>query len=91
MTTDISVIKEELKGFEEVDSPFEIQSDRFIKYITLDDGIQQFYKGGKYLRMGDNKVFFSDNGRVKSFKIKEGFIFLDHGKILKTLKVTVEL
>ena len=71
MTTDISVIKEELKGFEEVDSPFEIQSDRFIKYITLDDGIQQFYKGGKYLRMGDNKVFFSDNGRVKSFKIKE--------------------
>ena len=71
MTTDISVIKEELKGFEEVDSPFELQSDRFIKYITLNDGIQQFYTGGKYLRMGDNKVFFSDNGRVKSFKIKE--------------------
>ena len=37
-------------------SPYDIQIGKNVKYITLKDGSEYFYTGGKYIRMGDNKI-----------------------------------
>ena len=87
MTTDITEIKKELEGFEEVDSPFDLIPGDIIKYITHKNGKQCFYTGGAYKRMGDNKVFLEDKGRTKSFEIN---IVDRDGSILYSSRIFVK-
>ena len=87
MTTDITQIKKELQGFEQIDSPFDLIPGDIIKYITHKDGKQCFFTGGSYKRMGDNKVFLEDKGRIKSFDIN---IVDKDGSILYSSRIFVK-
>jgi len=87
MTTDITQIKKELDGFEEVDSPFDLVPGDIIKYITIKSGKQCFFTGGTYKRMGDNKVYLEDKGRTKSFQIN---VLDKDGTILYSSRIFVK-
>ena len=56
MSQDLSFIKEELSTCEEFTSPFDIDIQSHVKYITLKDRQEYFYTGGKYIGMIDNKI-----------------------------------
>jgi len=75
MSQDISYIKQELKGCEEVDSPYDITIGQFVKYITLTDGDEYFHGGGIYTRMGDNKIFLKNGSTLMNVPL----IYQDKG------------
>ena len=54
MSQDIQFIKKILSTCEEIDSIFDIKKGDIVRYITIDDGSEFFYEGGKYLKMLDN-------------------------------------
>ena len=56
MTTDISSIRKSLKNCEEISLPCDLEKGCIIKYITLKDGNEVFYQGGKYAYMGNKKI-----------------------------------
>ena len=64
MSQNISYIRQQLKEYEEVDSPFEIQKGDSVKYITIQDEDEYFYDGGLYERMGDNKIVLMNDKKV---------------------------
>ena len=45
MITDIKRIKQELNGYEEVESIYDLPSNVYVKYITLKDKKESFYLG----------------------------------------------
>ena len=83
MSQNINYIRNELQGFIEVDSVFDIKKGDLVKYITLDEDTDEeyFYKGGKYIKMGDNKMYI-DSGNVSSVILKH--INSDGSLIYKT-------
>jgi len=62
MIKDVSVILKELENYEEIEMPYNFNSNCHIKYITiLKNGEESFFKGGKYVsRMNDDLLL--DNG-----------------------------
>lgn len=56
MSQDLSFIKQELANCEEFSSPFDIEINARVKYITLKDKQEYFYTGGSYVGMSDNKI-----------------------------------
>jgi len=56
MSQDLDEIKQELINCEEFSSPFDIDINSHVKYITLKDKQEYFYKGGKYVGMTDNMI-----------------------------------
>jgi len=56
MSQDLSFIKKELSTCEEFTSPFDIDIESHVKYITLKDRQEYFHTGGKYIGMIDNKI-----------------------------------
>ena len=56
MSQDLSFIKQELINCEEFTSPFDIEINALVKYITLKDKQEYFYTGGTYVGMVDNKI-----------------------------------
>ena len=78
MIKDISKIREELKGYEEVDLPYEFYKGCHIKYITLKGDDESFYTGGKFKYFGDNCIFLENKCRSWSVptikKNKDGSI-----------------
>ena len=75
MSQDIKYIKEELKICEEVESPYDIKIGKHVKYITITDGDEYFHDGGKYLKMGDNKIILKDGSKL----INVPLIYKDKG------------
>uniref|UniRef100_A0A6C0F675 Uncharacterized protein n=1 Tax=viral metagenome TaxID=1070528 RepID=A0A6C0F675_9ZZZZ len=71
MSQDISYIRNELNGFYEIESVYDINIGDIVKYITIDinDDEEYFHDGGKYIRMGDN-VIYVDNGKITPVPIK---------------------
>ena len=57
MIKDISRIREELEGYNEVFYPYEFPKGIHIKYITLRGEDESFYPGGKFQCMGDNCLY----------------------------------
>ena len=78
MTTDIKKIKEELKGFSQVELPYDIQKNTPIKYLCIKDNQEKFYTGGKFVRFGNNCLVLSNgssNWSVNKYiKDKDGTI-----------------
>ena len=68
MIKDISKIREELKGYEEVD-PEEFKKGCHIKYITLKDDDESFYTGGKFQYFGNDCIFLEHKCRTWSVPI----------------------
>ena len=56
MITDLNIIRKELEECYEVEMPYNFKSDCRIKYITIKDNKEYFYQGGKFRRMGNNKI-----------------------------------
>ena len=71
MSQDLTFIRNELKGFKEIDSPFDLKKGKCVKYITIKDGEEYFYTGGKYKRMGDNKIFLEAKPSSCILQIKD--------------------
>ena len=68
MIKDISKIREELKGYEEVD-PEEFKKGCHIKYITLKDDDESFYTGGKFQYFGNDCIVLEHKCRTWSVPI----------------------
>lgn len=71
MSQDLTFIRNELKGFKEVNSPFDLKKGKYVKYITIKGGEEYFYTGGKYKRMGDNKIFIEAKPSSCILQIKD--------------------
>ena len=66
MTTNIETIREELNSHEEIEMPYLFDNDIHIKYITMKNNRSVFYRGGKYHRMGNEKIYLTNNGKMWS-------------------------
>jgi hypothetical protein len=79
MINDINIIKNELKSLYEVKMPFNFTNDSIIKYITIKDNKEFFYKGGKFKNIGNQKIFLynvSNTWAVPiNYKDKKGNIY----------------
>lgn len=62
MSRDLNTILIELKGFEEIEFPYPLKPDTHIKYITILDDMETFYRGGRYVRFGNDKIFLTNGG-----------------------------
>lgn len=69
MTQNLKTIKKELNNCKEINSVYDIKKNQIIKYITLKNNEEYFYTGGKFIRMGNNKIFFNKNGSTKSLQL----------------------
>jgi hypothetical protein len=60
---DIKLIHLHLEGCVEIEMPYPLNENTLIKYITLKDGEESFYTGGRYVRMLNERVLLSNTGR----------------------------
>ena len=60
---DIKLIQQHLEGCVEIEMPYPLKENILIKYITLKDGEESFYTGGRYVRMLNERVLLSNTGR----------------------------
>jgi len=70
MTTNISTIKNELKGFEEVEIPYIFIKGEPVKYITMKLDEELFYIGGNFVRMGNERIVINNGGSQWSFRTR---------------------
>ena len=66
---DISEIKKELLGFEEIELPHILKKDKsYLKYITIINDEEFFFDGGYFQRMGNEKIFFKKGKQYKNIQ-----------------------
>jgi hypothetical protein len=63
MITDMAIIKKHLIDHVEIELPYPLEKDIMIKYITMKDGEQSFYTGGRFINMLNEKIILSNAGR----------------------------
>jgi hypothetical protein len=66
MIKDISIIRKELDGYEEVEIPFNFERGCNIKYITLKDDDESFYLGGEFKNIGNDCIILKNNNKTWS-------------------------
>jgi len=78
MITDINKIKEELKGFSQIDFPYNINKGCLVKYLTIKDNNEFFHLGGNFVRFGNDSLVLTKSNQTwsipKYIKDKEGNI-----------------
>jgi hypothetical protein len=62
MIQDLNTIFVELKGFVEIEFPYPLKPDTHIKYITILNNEEAFYRGGRFVRFGNDKIFLTNGG-----------------------------
>ena len=87
MSQDIQFIKKILSTCEEIDSIFDLKKGDIVRYITIDDGSEFFYEGGKYLKMLDNKILIKNDEGTKIVPIT---IMNSQGDILYKTRFFIE-
>ena len=61
----ITLIKKELKGCQELEYPYKcLLNNCYLKYITLKDNEELFYQGGNFIRMGFDKIILKNKGKT---------------------------
>ena len=70
MLKDINKIRKELEGYDEVELPFDFSLGTHIKYITLIDNEEAFFTGGKYIKLGMDRIYLSTGGPSWGIPIK---------------------
>ena len=70
MTTNLTLIREALKGCEEISLPSDLEKNCRIKYITIKDDSELFYQGGIFKYFGNNKIILSNSGKTWSVPFK---------------------
>ena len=63
---DIKVIQQHLENCVEIEMPYPLEKNVLVKYMTLKDGEESFYTGGRYMRMLNEKILLSNSGRAWS-------------------------
>lgn len=71
MITNISSMRKELEGFEQVPFPYEFKRGCFVKYLTLKDNEQCLCKGGEFVNLGDNCIILKNKIRTWSVPISQ--------------------
>jgi len=78
MITDINIIKEELKGFSQIEFPYNINKGCLVKYLTIKDNNEFFYLGGNFIRFGNDSIILTKSNQTwsipKYIKDKSGNI-----------------
>ena len=78
MITDINRIKEELKGFSQIEFPYNINKGCLVKYLTIKDNNEFFYLGGNFIRFGNDSIILTKANQTwsipKYIKDKSGNI-----------------
>ena len=68
MIKDISIIRKELEGYEEIDLPYDFIKGCSIKYITLKkknkEEEESFYPGGEFISMGNDCIILKKGHRT---------------------------
>ena len=64
MIKDISIIRKELDGYEEVEVPFDFERGCHVKYITLKNDDESFYKGGEFIGNGNDSIILKNNNKT---------------------------
>ena len=89
MIKDISKIREELKGYEEVELPYEFDKGCHIKYITLKGDDESFYTGGRFKYFGNDCIFLEYKCKTWSVPIvkknKDGTIYYNSRFFIKEI------
>ena len=88
---DIHEIKKELKGFEEIDITFSLNTKCYLKYITIKEDSygnnEHFYKGGNFMKYGFDKIILKKDKKIWSvptvYKDKDGNILYTSRFFLK--------
>ena len=62
MIKDLSMIREELIGFAEVEMPYDFPVNCHIKYVTFKDDEESFYSGGKFCQKFNDVIILKNNG-----------------------------
>jgi len=101
---DLSEIKKELLGFEEIELPHLLKKDKsYLKYITIINDEEFFFDGGYFQKMGNEKIFFKKGKQYKNIQTvykkpcgeilyKTRFFLLEEGKeCLKDKKELVKI
>ena len=70
MLQDIILIKKELEGFEEIEFPYPLKPGIIVKYITARNDEETFFIGGKFVKMGNEKIYLSNGGPNWTVPIK---------------------
>ena len=70
MLKDIILIKRELEGFEEIEFPYPLKPGIVVKYITAKDDEESFFTGGKFVKMGNEKIYLTNGGPNWTVPIK---------------------
>jgi len=83
MITDIHTIKKELKGFSQIELPYDIKHMCPIKYLTIKDNKEAFYTGGNFVRFGNECIILTKSNKNWSVK---NFIKDKNGNILYSSK-----
>jgi len=88
--TDLSTIREELKGYEEVEMPYDFIVNSHIKYVTLEDDTnsEAFYMGGSFIKMGNERVFLQNGPSTWQVPVK---VRDDDNNVLYESKFFVEV
>ena len=63
MIKDLVLIRQELEDYVEVDMPYGFKKDTQVKYITLINDEEAFYKGGKFKGLGHDSLILSNGIR----------------------------
>ena len=66
MSQDLSFIRNELINYIEVELPYQFMKHCPIKYITLKNDEEYFYKGGKFIIEGNDSLLITNNARTWS-------------------------
>ena len=78
MITDIDTIKKELENFSQIEFPYDIKPNCHVKYLTLKDKQEYFYRGGKFKSFGNECLILENSNKTwrvpKYIKDKKGNI-----------------
>ena len=83
----IEYIRRELKNCEEITPPFNIKPKQRIKYITHCKGKEQFFTGGQFVRLGNERIVLSKGNSQWSFPTK---IRDDNNNVIYTSRIFIE-
>ena len=83
----IEYIRKELKNCEEITPPFNIKPKQRIKYITHCKGKEQFFTGGQFVRLGNERIVLSKGNSQWSFPTK---IRDDTNNVIYTSRIFIE-
>lgn len=83
----IKYIQNELKNCEEITPPFNIKPKQRIKYITRSNGVEKFFTGGNFVKLGNERIVLSKGNSQWSFPTK---IRDDNNNIIYTSRIFIE-